>query len=313
MPLDRRRGIDALLLVAAVAAVSTSAPLVLEGGRSGADDRVLADRSGRNGHRTLRGAATRAARAGANAAHRRRRGGARRALRDLDIELVVYKRGVGRDPGLDPARVGGVPVSSNRSPPGVARHRGGDGRCRRRRRRRPVDLGSGGVRRRAGPGRGHARRDLRDARSGGEAVGADRHVHDRVLRRSRPWPSSRWPWSVGVDVVPASAATWGWILAITIGPQLLGHTLINAVLQRLDAVVVSVSILFEIVGATLLAWWWFGEIAAGRAVPGRGPARGRRVPRDLREPPTGPGDAGLIRRRRSRSRITPGPAPPVGQ
>jgi len=62
-----------------------------------------------------------------------------------------------------------------------------------------------------------------------------------------------------VDVIPASAATWGWILAITIGPQLLGHTLINAVLQRLDAVLVSVAILFEIVGASLLAWWWFGE------------------------------------------------------
>jgi drug/metabolite transporter (DMT)-like permease len=62
-----------------------------------------------------------------------------------------------------------------------------------------------------------------------------------------------------VDVVPQSAETWGWILAITIGPQLLGHSLINAVLQRLDAVLVSVSILFEIVGASLLAWWWFGE------------------------------------------------------
>jgi drug/metabolite transporter (DMT)-like permease len=71
----------------------------------------------------------------------------------------------------------------------------------------------------------------------------------------------------GVDVVPASAATWGWIVAITIGPQLLGHTLINAVLQRLDAVVVSVSILFEIVGATLLAWWWFGETPPAALYP----------------------------------------------
>lgn len=63
----------------------------------------------------------------------------------------------------------------------------------------------------------------------------------------------------GVDIVPRNAATWGWLVAITIGPQLLGHTLINAVLQRIDAVLVSVSILFEIVGASLLAWWWFGE------------------------------------------------------
>ncbi len=63
----------------------------------------------------------------------------------------------------------------------------------------------------------------------------------------------------GVNLIPASAATWGWLLLITAGPQLLGHTLINAVLQRIDAVLVSVSILFEIVGASLLAWWWFGE------------------------------------------------------
>src|SRR5262249_34147314 len=55
-----------------------------------------------------------------------------------------------------------------------------------------------------------------------------------------------------VDILPANAATWGWILAITIGPQLLGHSLINAVLQRLDAVLVSVAILFEIIGASLL-------------------------------------------------------------
>lgn len=62
-----------------------------------------------------------------------------------------------------------------------------------------------------------------------------------------------------VDLVPHRAATWGWLVAITVGPQLLGHSVINAVLQRIDAVVVSVSILFEIVGASLLAWWWFGE------------------------------------------------------
>ena len=69
-----------------------------------------------------------------------------------------------------------------------------------------------------------------------------------------------------VHLVP-SAATWGWIAAITIGPQLLGHTLINAVLQRLDAVLVSVAILFEIVGASLLAWWWFGESPPGALYP----------------------------------------------
>jgi drug/metabolite transporter (DMT)-like permease len=71
----------------------------------------------------------------------------------------------------------------------------------------------------------------------------------------------------GVDLVPRNAATWGWLLAITIGPQLLGHSVINAVLQRVEAVVVSVSILFEIVGASLLAWWWFGESPPAAVYP----------------------------------------------
>jgi drug/metabolite transporter (DMT)-like permease len=70
-----------------------------------------------------------------------------------------------------------------------------------------------------------------------------------------------------VNLIPQSTATWGWLLAITVGPQLLGHSLINAVLERLDAVLVSVSILFEIVGASLLAWWWFGESPPGALYP----------------------------------------------
>jgi drug/metabolite transporter (DMT)-like permease len=74
----------------------------------------------------------------------------------------------------------------------------------------------------------------------------------------------------GTDLVPDHAATWGWIVAITVGPQLLGHTLINAVLQRLGAVLVSVSILFEIVGASLLAWWWFGERPPAATYPAAG-------------------------------------------
>jgi drug/metabolite transporter (DMT)-like permease len=64
-----------------------------------------------------------------------------------------------------------------------------------------------------------------------------------------------------------SAHTW-WILgAITVGPQLLGHSLINRVLHAITATVVSVATLFEIVGATLIAWWWFGESPPAGAYP----------------------------------------------
>jgi drug/metabolite transporter (DMT)-like permease len=64
-----------------------------------------------------------------------------------------------------------------------------------------------------------------------------------------------------------SAHTWWILLAITVGPQLLGHSLINRVLRAISATVVSVAILFEIVGATLIAWWWFGETPSAGAYP----------------------------------------------
>jgi drug/metabolite transporter (DMT)-like permease len=48
---------------------------------------------------------------------------------------------------------------------------------------------------------------------------------------------------------------------------LLGHTVVNRVLRTTSATVVSVAILFEIVGATLIAWWWFGETPPAGAYP----------------------------------------------
>ena len=63
------------------------------------------------------------------------------------------------------------------------------------------------------------------------------------------------------------AKTWWIFVAITIGPQLLGHTVVNRVLRTTSATVVSVAILFEIVGATLIAWWWFGETPPAGAYP----------------------------------------------
>lgn len=63
------------------------------------------------------------------------------------------------------------------------------------------------------------------------------------------------------------ARTWWVLVAITVGPQLLGHTLVNRVLRTFTATVVSVAILFEIVGATLIAWWWFDEAPPAGAYP----------------------------------------------
>jgi drug/metabolite transporter (DMT)-like permease len=50
-----------------------------------------------------------------------------------------------------------------------------------------------------------------------------------------------------------SAQAWGLILALTLGAQLLGHTLINKVLATTSATIVSLAILFEMPGATIIA------------------------------------------------------------
>jgi drug/metabolite transporter (DMT)-like permease len=64
-----------------------------------------------------------------------------------------------------------------------------------------------------------------------------------------------------------SAHTWWILVAITVGPQLLGHTLVNRVLRTISATIVSMAVLFEIVGATLIAWWWFAESPSVGAYP----------------------------------------------
>jgi drug/metabolite transporter (DMT)-like permease len=58
---------------------------------------------------------------------------------------------------------------------------------------------------------------------------------------------------------PYPAETWLLFLAITIGPQFLGHTTFNYLLGHLRASIVSVALLAEPVGATLLALVILGE------------------------------------------------------
>jgi len=61
--------------------------------------------------------------------------------------------------------------------------------------------------------------------------------------------------------------TWWLLVALVVGPQLLGHTVFNQVLPAVGATVVSVAILLEVLGAVLLAWWWFDEVPPAAAVP----------------------------------------------
>lgn len=61
---------------------------------------------------------------------------------------------------------------------------------------------------------------------------------------------------------------WAAIVAVTVGPQLLGHSLFNFALRRVPATTVSVVILLEAPGAALVAWAWLDQVPPLLAVPG---------------------------------------------
>ena len=73
--------------------------------------------------------------------------------------------------------------------------------------------------------------------------------------------------AAGQPLAGFGTRAWLCIAAITVGPQLLGHSVFNRLLERVGATVVSVAILGEIVGAALLAAWWFGERPPAGLVP----------------------------------------------
>jgi drug/metabolite transporter (DMT)-like permease len=72
----------------------------------------------------------------------------------------------------------------------------------------------------------------------------------------------------GVRLTGYSGTTWLAILAMMVGPQLLGHSLINYALDRVSATTISVFLLLEVPGAALITWLWLGRLPAARSVPG---------------------------------------------
>jgi len=68
--------------------------------------------------------------------------------------------------------------------------------------------------------------------------------------------------AVDVPLTGYDAVTWWAIAGLVLGPQLLGHTLFNALLSRVSATTVSITVLAEPVGATLLAALLLAELPA---------------------------------------------------
>ena len=72
----------------------------------------------------------------------------------------------------------------------------------------------------------------------------------------------------GIDLAGYDGRSWAAILGLVVGAQLLGHSMFNYALQRASATTVSVLILLEVPGATLLAWIWLGQEPRAAALPG---------------------------------------------
>jgi drug/metabolite transporter (DMT)-like permease len=67
---------------------------------------------------------------------------------------------------------------------------------------------------------------------------------------------------VGAPLTGYDLGTWLAIAGIVVGPQLLGHSVFNALLEHVPATVISTVVLSEPIGAGLLAWALLGELPA---------------------------------------------------
>ncbi|MET0740509.1 MAG: DMT family transporter [Candidatus Nanopelagicales bacterium] len=64
-----------------------------------------------------------------------------------------------------------------------------------------------------------------------------------------------------------NADTWAKIVALTVGAQLLGHSVFNVVLKTTSPTVLSLAILFEMPGAAIIAAVWLGQTPPWGVIP----------------------------------------------
>lgn len=72
----------------------------------------------------------------------------------------------------------------------------------------------------------------------------------------------------GVRLHGFAGATWLALLALTLGPQLLGHSMFSYAMRHVSATTVAVLILLEVPGAALISWLWLHTTPPARQWPG---------------------------------------------
>lgn len=64
-----------------------------------------------------------------------------------------------------------------------------------------------------------------------------------------------------------AGSTWIGFFMLAVLAQLLGHSVFSHVLKATSPTIVSLALMFEVVGASLLAWMLLGEVPPPRAIP----------------------------------------------
>jgi drug/metabolite transporter (DMT)-like permease len=74
--------------------------------------------------------------------------------------------------------------------------------------------------------------------------------------------------AAGLPLGGYASRTWVELVVLAVAAQLVGHTLLNAALPVVGATPLSLAILFEIPGASVVAWAWLGQVPPLGVVPG---------------------------------------------
>ena len=72
----------------------------------------------------------------------------------------------------------------------------------------------------------------------------------------------------GLELFSYPSREWLILFALIIGAQVLGHTIMNFMLQALSPAIVSLVVFFEVPVSAILAFWWLDQLPTSGTVPG---------------------------------------------
>ncbi|HEY9276050.1 MAG TPA: DMT family transporter [Candidatus Nanopelagicaceae bacterium] len=72
----------------------------------------------------------------------------------------------------------------------------------------------------------------------------------------------------GVQLWGFPSKEWLFLIALIVGAQIMGHTIMNFTLKRVSPVIVSTVVFFEVPVSAILAFWWIGQLPPLGTIPG---------------------------------------------